>query len=132
MSQPLTDEPRDLLLGPDGDLVITTDFEWVRGIEAVAQSCRIALMMFAGEWFLDLDAGIPYWQSILGRKPAVALAAAQVAFRSELMSVSGVLEVLRLDVAYVSSTRAMTVTFKVRTGLGETPVITIVPPIGAG
>ena len=66
MPQPLENEPRDLLLDITNDLVIESDdFVFARGIDAVTQSCRIALQMFEEEWFLDLDVGIPYWQNIL-------------------------------------------------------------------
>jgi hypothetical protein len=79
MPSPLTDEPRDLLLDSSNDLVIENgDFVFARGIDAVAQSCRIALQMFEGEWFLDQSVGIPYWQQILGFKPAIAMRAAHV------------------------------------------------------
>lgn len=130
MAQPLSDEPRDLLLDGDNDLVITTDLQFSRGIAAVAQSCRIALQMFAGEWFLDLDAGIRYWEDILAQKPHIAVAAAKVEFRRELLAVSGVLRVLKLDALYNTDTRALNVTWQVLTSLGETPVDTIALSIG--
>lgn len=129
MPQPLATELRDLLLGTDNDIVITTDLQFSKGIQAVVQSCRIALQMFAEEWFLDLEAGIRYWQDILGKKPAVAIAAAKSEFRRELSQVEGVLRVLRLDVQLTSS-RTMTVTWQVETALGETPVDTIALAVG--
>ena len=126
MPQPLENEPRDLLLDITNDLVIESgDFVFARGIDAVTQSCRIALQMFEEEWFLDLDVGIPYWQNILGFKPDVAVQAAIVAFTSELLSVSGVIAVTRMDVEYVGATRSLEVTWQVRSGLGETPTDTL-------
>lgn len=125
MALPLSDEPRDLLLGLDNDLVITTDLAFTTGIAAVAQSCRIALQMFAGEWFLDLDAGIPYWDSILAQKPDVAIKAARIAFRSELLASDGVIDVTKLVVTYDGSARTMTIVWQVLTELGETPADSI-------
>lgn len=126
MAQPLENEPRDLLLDDQNDLVIENgDFVLARGIDGVVQSCRIALQMCEGEWFLNLDAGIPYWQQILGFKPQVAVRAAKVAFQSELLAVSGVQSVTKLDVDFDSLTRAMSVTWQVKTSLGETPPDTI-------
>ncbi len=118
----LVTDPRDLLLDKNNDLVITTDLQWSRGIPAVMQSCRIALQMFQGEWFMNLDVGIPYWQSILGRKPGTAIAAAKSAFRQALASVESVVAVLKLDVTYNGVTRLMTVSWKVKTEFGDTPV----------
>lgn len=117
----LVTDPRDWLLDKDNDLVITTDLQWSRGLPAVVQSCRIALQMFQGEWFLDLDAGIPYWNNILGQKPGTAVVAARTAFRSALMAVESVTEVLKLDVTYDGKTRSMKITWKVRCSFGDTP-----------
>lgn len=125
MAQPLANEPRDLLLGEDNDLVVTTDLSFSRGITGVSQACRVAVQMFAEEWFLDLDVGIPYLQSILGKSRRVGLLAAKTAFRKELLAVSGVLEILRLDTSFESTTRTLTVTWQVRTALGNTPVDTL-------
>lgn len=122
MALPLTNDPRDLLLGSDNDLVVGTDLSFSRGIQAVIQSCRIKIQMFAGEWFLNLDSGIPYWQEILGGKPDAAIASARVSLRKALLSVDGVLEVTRLDVLYNRQTRKLTIAWQVSTGLGETPV----------
>ena len=122
---PLVDQPRDLLLGDDNDLVITTDLQLSRGIDGVAQACRVAVQLFAEEWFLDLDVGIPYIQEILGHRRAVAELAAKAAFRRELRSVAGVLDVVSLDVTFESSTRTLTVTWVVATALGNTPKDTL-------
>lgn len=125
MALPLINDPRDLLLGDDNDLVVTTDLAFTRGAGAIAQSCRIALQMFAGEWFLDLDAGIPYWDSILAQKPGVAVQAARIAFRSELAAVDGVVDITELDVTFDGPTRTMTITWQVLTQFGETPADSI-------
>lgn len=130
MALPLADQPRDLLLGPDNDLVIPLQHTY--GVQAVAQSCRIAIQIFAGEWFLDLDVGIPYWQKILAQKPATAIAAARIAFRSELLAVDGVLSVTKLEVSFDRATRALIVSWQVMTGLGETPADSIALAIGGG
>ncbi len=131
MPLPLTNEPRDLLLDSDNDLIVTSDLDFSRGIEAVAQSCRIALQMVQGEWFLDLDVGIPYWEEILAQKPLVAIEASRVAFRRELLSIEGVIDILKLDITYISETRTMSVVWQVLTGLGETPTDTIALEIGS-
>lgn len=130
MAQPLTNEPRDLLLGDDNDLVITTDLQFSTGIQAVLQSGRIAMQLYSDEWFLDLDAGIRYWQDILAKKPDAGIAAAKSEFRRELNLIPGVLKIERLEVTYVGATRALNVKWQVKTGLGETPVDTIALAVG--
>lgn len=126
MALPLSEQPRDLSLGTDNDLVVTTDLTFTAGVQAVAQSCRIALQIFQGEWFLDLDVGIPYWDRIIAQKPNVAIAGARAAFRKELLAVNGVLAIKRLDVTYVNATRTLNVTWQVSTVFGDTPADSIV------
>lgn len=122
---PLIDAPRDLLLDLDNDLVVTTDLQFTRGIPAIVQSCRIALQMFKGEWFLDLDAGIPYFEDILGAKPTIGAAVARQEFLRELQLVEGVVEVTRLNITFEPTTRTLTVRWQVQTAFGETPIDTL-------
>ncbi len=126
MAQPLLAQPIDLLLDEDDDLVVTTDLDLVRGIEGVAQMCRIAVQMFAGEWFLDLDVGVPYWQDILGASAEIATLSARAGFRDELLAVEGVLDLLILRVTFDDAlSRTLTVEWQVRTALGNTPLDTL-------
>ena len=62
---------RDLLLGAGGDLsvsngqlALTDSFS-----THAAQRIAIRLRMFMGEWFLDTNAGTPYFQQILSAPP---------------------------------------------------------------
>ena len=120
---PLLTDPVDLKLDDDNDLVIENgDLSFTSGIEAIIQQCRVHLQIFQGEWFLNLDIGIPYWQSILGEKPKTAIAAARIFMRRELELVPGVNKVTRLDIEYVGATRTMTVAWQVNTVFGDTPV----------
>ncbi len=118
-------EPRDLLLDRYNDLVITTDLDWSRGIPGVMQECRIKLQMFQGEWFLNLDAGIPYWGQILGQKPAIAIAAIGASFTESLLRVEDVIAVTKMSIVYNGSTRTLTVTWQVQCKFGATPVDTL-------
>jgi hypothetical protein len=121
----LITDPRDLLLDKNNDLVIDTDLSWSRGIPGVMQECRIKMQMFKGEWFLNLDVGVPYWGQILGQKPAVAIAAAGGAFTEALLSVEDVIDVVKLDVKMVKATRNLAVTWRVRCAFGTTPEDTL-------
>ena len=133
MAQPLIDDPLDLLLGVDNDLVVTTDLQFARGLAGVAQLCRIAVQMFAGEWLLDLDVGIPYWDEILGANRDAAILAARAGFNRELLAVTGVLEVVVLEVTFDNAlNRTLTVNWQVRTAIGNTPLDTLsISPGGA-
>jgi hypothetical protein len=121
MAQPLANDAVDLLLDGDNDLVVTTDLEFARGTEGVAQLCRIAVQTFAGEWFLDLDVGIPYWEQILGANPEAAIIAARAGFHDELLATDGVTQLLVLNATFDNAqSRALTVEWQVGTATGDT------------
>jgi hypothetical protein len=121
----LVTEPRDLLLGKDNDLVVTTDLDWSRGIPGVMQECRIRMRTFQGEWFLDLETGIPYWTEILGQKPKLAVAALGASLTEALLAIEDVVEVVLMDVQYDRQTRSATVRWSVLCVFGTTPVDTL-------
>lgn len=119
----LITDPIDLKLDANNELVIEDgDIPFTSGLDAIVQQCRIVLQMFQGEWFLNLDVGIPYWEKILGEKPTTAIEAARIFFRRELQLVDGVNKVTRLDITYTGSTRTLNVSWQVNTIFGDTPV----------
>lgn len=119
----------DLLLDDDGDLALGVDFDlqFSTGLAAVAQACRIALLLVRGEWFADLGLGVPYFEregvtaaeALMGQKFNKAKATS--AFREALEGVDGVVSVVSIAVTFNSVTREMTVTWVVRTEFGDTP-----------
>jgi hypothetical protein len=120
---PLKTVFRDLQLGTDGDLLVDTDLHLVTdevNSAATVQAIKIRLQRFAGEWFLDLDSGIPYWEQILGQRTDVAVKVAQIVFRSEMLKVWGVVSVLSLSITVDPSTRTMNVAFTVQIANGDT------------
>jgi len=85
----------------------------VTGLEALAQRVFLRLSRLRGEWFLDLDSGLPV--EVLGSKPLrIERLRAQVT--SEVMDVAGVIEVSRLEISDVD--RAVSVSLVVRGELG--------------
>lgn len=59
----------DLKLGNDHDLeLIEGDFVLTSNeSESLAQRLKIKILTFEGEWYLDVDEGVPYFQSIFGK-----------------------------------------------------------------
>lgn len=127
----LSTDPIDLLLDANDDLVIDTDLQWSRGLPAIAQGIRIALRLVKGEWFLDLDDGVPYYEregvsvndALLGGRFSEAKALAS--FRSAILRAPGVNTITSLAVVFDGPTRKLTVTWSVRTVFGDTPVDTL-------
>ncbi len=118
----------DLALDGDGDLEVVTDLRFTTGLEAVAQGLSIRLQSFRGEWFPDLDDGIPYLErdgvpeseAILGQKFDERKISAT--FRREIVKAPGVDAVSDLVVGFDGATREMTLSFTVTTAFGQITV----------
>lgn len=119
----------DLLLDENRDIV------WVNGplleeqttqsrVDVVAQRLLILLKTFEGEWFLDTSYGIPYFQSILGRKTKKS--AVDLIFQREILAENGVKELTFFESTIVNRQYSLTFRVKVTTG-EESGLITITP-----
>lgn len=98
----------------DGDLAFPLRF--TTGLEAVAQGLKIRLQSFRGEWFRDLEDGVPYFQDLLGHK--FSEIKARAAFRDAITETPGVVSLDSLIVAFDRATRALSVSFKVTADAG--------------
>lgn len=114
----LSTDPVDLLFAADADLDVSAGLQFTSGSAAVAQGIRIRIQTFRGEWFLDLDTGVPYYQDLLGAR--FNDARARAAFRDTILSTPGVAKLLSLTVAFDRSTRVLSVSWKVQTEFGDT------------
>jgi hypothetical protein len=133
----LETDPLDIALGADGDIALGADGGpyLTSGLAGVAQLCRTALLLFRGEWFRDLDAGVawmandvvPEVRAILGQR--LDEAAVRAAVRGAVLAVPGVLALTRLEVALDARTRRLTITWAARTVFGDTPVDVVTPGV---
>lgn len=105
-------ENGDLYVGPNG-------LEFVSGLEGVGQLVVIAIRMFLGEWFLNLDKGMPWFQEILGQKDAEDTLRRRLA--ETALGVPGVTAIISLTVELDGSTRRASGSMVVRTVFGDTP-----------
>lgn len=132
----LETDPLDIALGADGDIALGTDGGpyFTRGLAGVAQLCRTALLLFRGEWFRDLDAGVPWIanasvsedRAILWQK-FVDETIARAAVRDAILAVPGVLGLVSLEVAFDRAARQLTITWSARTVFGDTPADALSP-----
>lgn len=109
---------RTLKLGADGDLSIDGGQLEILpiGIDAMAQNLRTRLQFFKGEWFLNEEIGIPYYQSIFIKGPNPNIV--RGAFRDEVLGTPGVNTVDRLELNYSRATRKASVTIEASGSLG--------------
>jgi len=101
-----------------GDLVFTDDGkepQSVAGVASIAQECAILLRTFKGEWFADLDEGVPYIPDLIQSKPSDDQVLAII--RPLLEGVPGVTGIASL--AIVRSGRSATITAELETDTGE-------------
>lgn len=93
-------------------------------VDVVGQRLLILLRTFKGEWFLDTEYGIPYFQSILGMKTSKS--AVDLIFQKAILAENGVRELTFFESTFVNRQYSMTFRVKVTTG-EESGLITITP-----
>lgn len=84
---------------------------------SVVQAIRVALQRFKGEWFLNVEDGMPYFEDILVKNPN--LGQVHRRFVDHIESVAGVDRVETLTLNLNSETRELFVTFEALLDLGE-------------
>lgn len=112
-----------------GDLIfvngpLTKEYTTQPFVQTVQQRLYILLHTFMEEWFMDTTYGIPYWQSILGKKTTKS--AVDLIFQQKILAENGVREITAFSSTFVN--RVYSANFKVRVTTGEeTQTITISP-----
>jgi hypothetical protein len=112
----------DWELDDDGDLIMP--LRYTLGLAAVAQGLRIRVQMFKGEWFLNLDEGLPYLENdsvaetdaLFGQRFDKAKALS--AFRRVITATPYVESILSLGVTFDGATRTLNVEWRVKSALG--------------
>lgn len=103
----------DLKLDPDtGDLFFENgDLVMTSGPDAIRQHISQRLKSFAGEWFLDLDSGLPYYRDILVKNPNTPAVAGLL--QEEIVRTPGVLELTDFNLNLDKGSRTLKVSFNV-------------------
>ncbi|AHJ63450.1 Phage-related protein [Granulibacter bethesdensis] len=105
----LADATRDVFL-TNGDLILSD------GLARVRQEIGITLRAWRGEWFLDLDFGIPYLQNVLVKEPQRVVL--QSIFAAAIASVPDVEAVESLTATLDRPSRTLSIVFSARTRFG--------------
>lgn len=105
-------------LDSNNDLILEGgSFKLVNDAEETIQHVRTRLLTYQGEWFLNLLAGVPYFQEIF-TKP-VNLANIESIFKTAILETDGVSKLLEFSMDYEgNSTRRLTVSFSAETEYG--------------
>ena len=109
----MTDFKIDIENGGTGDLVVVDGLlVRVETADAVRQNLRQRLITFFGEWFLDKTLGVPYFEHVF--KKQINASVLDAIFKNVIINTPGVTELLEFDIDVETSTRLMTLIFKVK------------------
>lgn len=107
----------DFLQDDKGDLVFTdNELTFVYGADEVKQRVTQRLRAFRGEWFLDLDVGVPYYQEILVKNPSTTVVEGRL--KQTIAATPGVIEITEFVFDLDKSTRQATVNARIRSVSG--------------
>jgi hypothetical protein len=120
-------------LGPDGDLLRGFG-QTLRTSAATAQKVRSRLLLIQGEWFLDPDAGVPWFANdnsvdppIMGTRGA-DLGYVERVLKRTILETHGVSKLLDFALELNRSARALSVSATVETDDGDVENIEVSVP----
>lgn len=130
----LKNDPVTLKFGTDGHLDVLamgSRNAFDSGLTAVVTGVRTRLRLIAGEWFLNLDAGVPWYERsgvnpenvILGSKYDDARLRGPIL--RAILHTPGVIRVTALTIQFESATRSVSITWQARCAFGDTPADTL-------
>jgi len=106
---------------------------YATGAEATRQRLTSRLRLILGEWFLDTDAGIPWWQPedsgvrpIMGGRPDFAYTEALV--KAAILGTDGIATLRSFSMSFDSSTRRLTIQATVTTVDDDSITVSVVSP----
>lgn len=115
----------DLKLDTAHDLVVTDyDLELVAGADEVAQHLLVGLRLFWGEWYLDDEAGVPYYRDVLINAPKSRVIDAL--FRQEILADADIEALTEFTLAIDRATRHLDVAFRAVSSVGVVDVEAVI------
>jgi len=101
----------------DGQIVFESGvLQYADGAERVRQQLEVRLSIFRGDWFLDGEFGVPYLDSILGKR--ITLNGALSAIRTEILAVEGVIKLNSFDYNLDRKKKLLSVEFEAQIDYG--------------
>ena len=86
------DENWDMFLGPDNEIAR------VVGVDELRQHIKNRIIFFYEEWFLDRDAGLPWFQTIFVKNTKRSIIDGLI--KKEIVQTPGVLELLEFQTSF--------------------------------
>lgn len=107
----------NLKLDSNHDIIIGRGATRVGGAEQVAQLVKCRLLALLGEWKLDANIGIPWYDAIFTKQARVA--DIQTALANIIRSTNGVKQLISIDIDADFRTRVLTVSFVAISDYGD-------------
>lgn len=106
---------KDIGLDPKTGDIFIKDFDatLVDGIDQIAQNLAIRLRFIQGEWYLNILAGIPYYQYFFIKDPNQIQV--ETFLKDEIANTKGVQDITSFSSDYNGVTRKFTVDFACKT-----------------
>lgn len=124
----LITDPVTLLLDADGDIDMENGFQLETGLDAVVTGVQTRLRLIRGEWFADLDAGVPWLENDSVTKTEAVLgkpfdeAKVRAVILEQIYDTPGIKDVTALTVVFDGVTRECNITWQANTLFGDTGV----------
>ena len=107
-------------LDSNGDLTFGNGLgNYITNTQAVAQILKTRLLLFTGEWWADLNDGLPLWTNILGVSSA-NISAITLIIQNRILGTPQVLNVTDLAIVYNSAVRSYSFSCTVTTSYSTT------------
>lgn len=93
--------------------IINKDFQLTNDLSRyVSQKLRIRLSFFKGEWYLNINKGLPYYEEIFVKNPNLSYIEDLIIF--EINTCPGVEKLLEFNLLYENITRELLIDFKAK------------------
>lgn len=92
---------------------------WTDDAQGVAQAVKTRLMLFSGEWFLDVEEGTPWMTKVLGKHRREDF---DPLIRRRILETRGVRELTAYESAWDAETRQLTISATITTVYGQATV----------
>ena len=97
--------------------ILNFDLSLISERNQIAQNLGIRLRFILGEWFLDIEAGIPYFEDILIKSPNQYRV--ESVLKEEIVNTEGIIEILSFNSQFDSQNRLFSVQFACDTVSGQ-------------
>jgi uncharacterized membrane protein (Fun14 family) len=99
----------DLLIS-NYDLSLVTDKDYL------VQKIKIRLLFIYGEWFLDIEDGLKYYEIIWVKNPNIALI--ESAIQATILDIEGVINITQFSTSFSNANRELTINATINTIYG--------------